>query len=196
MLNIKDNIPNTLTLLRIIMLPMFIILLVYNHVHMALLTFFFASLTDILDGYFARILNQKTELGSYLDPIADKILINSSLIVFSTMDINSASGIIPLWYTIIVISRDIIIIFGYFVVFFIVGKVKVVPSREGKATSFLNVFVIGLVLVFLSLGLSQPYFDKIKYLLYFVSVITVISGLKYILQGINLINAGQDHISD
>lgn len=196
MLNIKDNIPNTLTLLRIIMLPMFIILLVYNHVHLALLTFFFASLTDILDGYFARILNQKTELGSYLDPIADKILINSSLIVFSTMDINSASGIIPLWYTIIVISRDIIIIFGYFVVFFIVGKVKVVPSREGKATSFLNVFVIGLVLVFLSLGLSQPYFDKIKYLLYFVSVITVISGLKYILQGINLINAGQDHISD
>ncbi len=196
MLNIKDNIPNTLTLLRIIMLPMFIILLVYNHVHLALLTFFFASLTDILDGYFARILNQKTELGSYLDPIADKILINSSLIVFSTMDINSASGIIPLWYTIIVISRDIIIIFGYFVVFFIAGKVKVVPSREGKATSFLNVFVIGLVLVFLSLGLSQPYFDKIKYLLYFVSVITVISGLKYILQGINLINAGQDHISD
>ncbi len=195
-LNIKNNIPNTLTLIRIVLLPLFIILLVYHYFHLALMTFFFASLTDILDGYFARILNQKTELGSYLDPIADKILINSSLIVFSTIELNNMRAIVPLWYIIVVISRDFIIIFGYFVLFFIVGKVKVIPSREGKATSFLNVLLIALILVFLSFGLGQWAFDSLIYLVYLVAVLSIISGMKYIIRGINIINADQENISD
>lgn len=195
-LNIRNNIPNTLTVIRIILLPVFLILLLYDYVLYALITFFFAGLTDILDGYIARHLDQRTELGSYLDPIADKVLVNSSLIVFSISSINDICQIIPLWFVVIVMSRDMIIICGYFVIFLIAGKIKVVPSREGKAASFFNVLLIGLILLFLSFNVSPHVFRYLVYLIYPISLLTVISGLKYIMQGVSIVNAGQNHISD
>ncbi|MEK6654814.1 MAG: CDP-alcohol phosphatidyltransferase family protein, partial [Thermodesulfobacteriota bacterium] len=100
------NIPNLLTLLRIIMVPVIVILLIQGSFLKALIVFIAASLTDALDGFLARVLHQQTVLGSYLDPIADKALLASSFVTLSVLHI------IPGWLTVIVISRDFIILLG------------------------------------------------------------------------------------
>ncbi|HUT44622.1 MAG TPA: CDP-alcohol phosphatidyltransferase family protein, partial [Desulfobacterales bacterium] len=100
------NIPNLLTLFRIILVPVTVIFLIKGDFSKALIVFVVACITDGLDGFFARILKQKTILGSYLDPLADKALIASSFITLSVL------GVIPSWLTVIIISRDFIILLG------------------------------------------------------------------------------------
>ena len=80
------NIPNTLTILRILLIPVLVGLLVYDHFDFALLTLLIAALTDMLDGSIARMANQKTEFGAYLDPLADKLLLMTTFITFSLLD--------------------------------------------------------------------------------------------------------------
>ncbi len=100
------NIPNFLSLLRIILVPVIVIFLIQESYTKALITFTVAGLTDIIDGTLARTLNQQTKLGSFLDPIADKILLSTSFVTLSVF------GLIPSWLTVIVISRDFIILLG------------------------------------------------------------------------------------
>ncbi|MCX5833093.1 MAG: CDP-alcohol phosphatidyltransferase family protein, partial [Deltaproteobacteria bacterium] len=96
------NIPNLLTLLRILLVPVFVILLIQGLFLKALLVFVVAGLTDAMDGFIARVLHQKTVLGLYLDPLADKALIITSFVTLSVM------GLIPPWLAVLVISRDFI----------------------------------------------------------------------------------------
>ena len=100
------NVPNLLTLLRIILSPVIVILLIQGAFFKALIVFIVAGITDALDGFLARVLHQQTVLGAYLDPIADKALLASSFITLSVLHI------IPGWLTVIVISRDFIILLG------------------------------------------------------------------------------------
>ena len=100
------NIPNFLSLLRIILVPVVVIFLIQGSYGKALFAFALAGLTDALDGALARLLNCQTVLGSYLDPIADKLLLTASFVTLSIL------GIIPSWLTVIVISRDFIILLG------------------------------------------------------------------------------------
>src|SRR5882762_3417821 len=110
------NLPNSLTLLRLFSIPVFLGLLGYRHYREALYVFGFAALTDSLDGTVARWFDARTELGAFLDPFADKLMLVSVFVVL-TMD-----GDFPPWMFGIVIIRDIVIVFGYFAVVFLTGE--------------------------------------------------------------------------
>ena len=101
------NLPNFLTLLRIVAIPIFLIFLTDHRIGMALLVFVLAGITDSLDGAIARLTNSRTTLGAYMDPLADKMLILSAFVAFASMDV------VPRWLTVVVISRDVVILVGY-----------------------------------------------------------------------------------
>src|SRR3989442_807447 len=96
------NLPNALTVLRILLIPFFIGFLTYGHYLWALWTILIAGVTDILDGVIARMANQRTKLGAYLDPLADKLLLSSSFVTFSILHL------VPGWVAIVVVSRALI----------------------------------------------------------------------------------------
>jgi len=100
---------NQLTLLRMVLVPPFVILLLYGHQGWALVTFFTAAVTDLFDGLIARRTGQKTTLGAWLDPMADKLLLVSMFVMLTLPDIGSVNRL-PLWFTILVLSRDITIV--------------------------------------------------------------------------------------
>ena len=105
------NLPNILTLLRVLLIPLFVILIINKHLDWALLTFAIAGITDGLDGLIARLTHQRTELGAYLDPIADKLLLFAGFISLAIIEV------IPSWLVVIVIARDVIILMGFLVMY-------------------------------------------------------------------------------
>ena len=107
------NLPNTLTLIRVILIPIFVILIMNHSFKWALITFAIAGITDGLDGLLARLTRQKTELGAFLDPIADKLLLISAYLTLAIIEI------LPGWLSVIVITRDIIILLGILVIMLI-----------------------------------------------------------------------------
>ena len=100
---------NQLTILRMLLIPAFVILLVYGYRGWALITFMVAGLTDLLDGLIARLAGEKTTLGAWLDPMADKLLLVTMFIVLTLPGIGLANQL-PIWFTILVISRDVAIV--------------------------------------------------------------------------------------
>jgi cardiolipin synthase len=125
---------NQLTLLRIILTPAFVLLVVYGHLGAALLTFVIAGVTDALDGLIARMAGQGTSLGAWLDPMADKLLLVTAFIVLTLPELPLTNHL-PLWLTIVVISRDIVIIGVVAIVNLAVGPRTFRPSLLGKATT-------------------------------------------------------------
>jgi len=174
------NIPNTLTILRIVIIPVFITSIVYKRYDYSLGLFVFAALTDLFDGLFARMTNQKTALGTFLDPLADKFLLVSSFIIFSIY------GWIPKWLTITVLSRDIIIIIGWFLLYLTTGKSQVNPTMLGKTTIWAQSLLIAYILLDINLSFSP----EIPWVLFGITAaITAVSGLHYIYRGIKLTHA-------
>ena len=175
------NIPNLLTLLRIILVPVIVILLIQGLYLKALIVFIVAALSDGLDGFLARILHQQTELGAYLDPIADKALLASSFVTLSVLHV------IPGWLTVIVISRDVIILLGISVLSIMSISVKIRPTFVSKITTALQ---LGTVLMVLSDRCIPGSFNEIwqTALFWLTAFFTVISGLDYMMRGQKLIN--------
>ncbi len=174
------NIPNTLTITRIIIIPIFVTAIIYDQYLYAFFLFVAAALTDLLDGLFARLSNQKTALGTFLDPLADKFLLISSFIIFSLY------GWIPKWFTIIVISRDIIVVIGFFLLYMLTNTLKVEPVFPGKAAIALQFFILAYVLLNINI-ITLPPVHNIFFII--SAVLTVISGLQYIHKGFKLTNA-------
>lgn len=175
------NIPNTLTITRIVIIPVFITSIIYKRYDYSLYLFIIAALTDIFDGLFARLKNQKTVLGTFLDPLADKFLIVSAFIILSTY------GWIPKWLTITVISRDIIVVTGWFLLYLITDTARVKPTVLGKATIWMQSILIAYVLIDINL-LFLP--DMPRPLLWITAGLTILSGLHYIYRGLRLTHAG------
>lgn len=175
------NIPNLITLLRIILVPVIVILLIQGSFFKALIVFIVAGLSDALDGFLARVLKQQTVLGAYLDPIADKALLASSFVTLSVLHI------IPSWLTVIVISRDFIILLGIFVLSIMSITVEIRPAFVSKVTTGLQLIT---VLLALSVRCLPCGFDEIWPLaLYWVTAFfTILSGLNYMLRGMELMN--------
>ncbi|MEA2014511.1 MAG: CDP-diacylglycerol--glycerol-3-phosphate 3-phosphatidyltransferase [Thermodesulfobacteriota bacterium] len=173
------NIPNTLTLIRIVLVPVFVILLMQDSFSYALLVFVVAGVTDGLDGFLARILKQQTVLGSYLDPLADKALIITAFVALSILDI------IPGWLAVIVISRDCVILFGVSVLFLMSASFEIRPSYVSKATTVLQLLTVFLVLVFRSTP-GYINYTMIVILFWITALFTVISGFSYIIKGIRI----------
>ena len=128
------TIANQLTLLRMLLIPAFVILTLYGEFGWALATFAFAGLTDLLDGLAARATGQKSELGAWLDPAADKLLLVTTFIVLTLPDLPLTNHL-PLWLTVVVISRDVVIIGVVAIVNLAVGPRTFRPSMLGKATT-------------------------------------------------------------
>ncbi len=168
--------PNQLTLLRMGIVPIFIIALIYGNTGLALLVFLLAGVTDGLDGLLARRLNQKTALGAFLDPMADKLLITSAFVLLSMPGINPANTI-PMWLTILVISRDVIIVLAALIIHMAYGRRTFNPSIFGKVATSVQVSVVFLVLLLNWLSL-QP--QAIRYAFDAVLAITLLSGFHYL----------------
>jgi cardiolipin synthase (CMP-forming) len=125
------TLPNLITLLRIGAIPLFLILLTDKQYTEAMIVFAVAAATDSLDGAIARLTNSRTTLGSYIDPLADKLLLVSSFLILTYL------GFIPHWLAILVISRDVIILVGFLVLFMITGRSIVIrPTFVGKRVHF------------------------------------------------------------
>jgi cardiolipin synthase (CMP-forming) len=178
------NIPNTLTVLRIVLVPIIVILLIQGQFTKALVCFIIAGVTDGLDGMLARVLNQTTVVGAYLDPLADKVLVIS---MYATL---AVIGIIPGWLAVIVISRDFIILGGILVLTLMSVNMEIKPSYVSKINTMLQLATIFLALL-LKVGGAEKHFREVfVFVCWLTAIFTVISGGDYLLKGMKLINRG------
>lgn len=175
--------PNQLTVLRMAFVPVLIILISYHRFGWALALFFLAGLTDGLDGLIARKMGKKTPLGAYLDPIADKLLLVSSFLVLSVESVGLDFQI-PLWLTITVISRDLLLVVSALTFTLVIGRRSFPPSILGKYTTAFQLLLVMVVLVSNFLGYSVPGLQVVVWITLFL---TVSSGLHYMLRGMKLV---------
>ena len=170
---------NWLTILRIILIPAFVTLLVYRRPTAALLVFLLASLTDTLDGYFARRRGSQTRLGAFLDPMADKLLLTASFVTLTYLKV------IPFWITAVVISRDLVLILGAALIHVAGGTIYPSPTWLGKASTFFQMVTVLaamlMVYIFKMPAAAKPFF-------WIAAVFTTASGIQYLYQGTRLLN--------
>ncbi len=177
------NIPNFLTILRVIAIPFFIVALSYAHNGVALIIFIGCGLTDGLDGFIARTYHLRTEIGAFLDPLADKLLLTSTFITLSVLETPNK---IPFWLIVTVISRDVIIPVGIVALFLSGTKIRIAPSRFGKWATFLQITLIIVVLFYNYTDEHRP--ELILPVCWLTFAATVISVIGYLYQGIRLLN--------
>jgi cardiolipin synthase len=173
---------NQLTIARIILIPAFVILLIYGYRGWALATFVTAGLTDLFDGLIARATGQKTTLGAWLDPMADKLLLVSMFVVLTLPDIGGPNRF-PLWFTVLVISRDVAIVATVAVVNLAVGPRTFRPSIYGKTATALFIVTGVAALYFNYLGTTAP---VVRTLIYTSTAVTLISAGHYAVRVIRL----------
>jgi len=164
------TLPNLITSLRIILAPIFIIYLIREDFPGALIVFIIAGLSDGADGLIARVFNQKSTLGSYLDPLADKIFLVAAFIVLSVRHF------IPPWLTVTVISRDVLILLGVLIIFLNRMDIGIRPSVLSKITTCLQ---LGTIFVVLSKNYFPLFFHFNPYIFWLTGFFTVTSGLHY-----------------
>ncbi len=168
------NLPNCLTLFRILTIPIFLEFLAYHFYWEALVVFAIGGLTDFLDGFTARWMNQQTALGAYLDPVADKLLVVSSFIMLASV------GGIPTWLAVVVVARDALIVLGYCIIYVLVEeRLQVRPSLLGKWSTTFQLLTLAVALLMLHDArlLSGSVLD------FFIgasAITTVASGLHYL----------------
>lgn len=173
------NLPNTLTILRVLLIPAFVIFIINHNYVYALFTFAIAGITDGLDGLLARLTHQKTELGAYLDPIADKLLLVSAYLSLAIVEI------LPGWLSVIVITRDVIILLGMLVIILISRPPQIHPSFISKMTTTFQITTV----LFALLGQFQTSFKLLTSVaIYGTTFLTILSGIHYIYVGARIFN--------
>jgi len=164
------TIPNLITGLRIILVPIFIICLINGRFLSAIVVFILAGLSDGADGFIARVFNQKSKLGAYLDPLADKILLVSAFIALAVRHF------VPPWLTVVVISRDVLILLGVLILFLNGANFTIKPSIVSKLTTCFQLIT---VLAILFKEHLQCEFQAGIYLYWLTGLLTIASGLHY-----------------
>jgi cardiolipin synthase (CMP-forming) len=180
---------NQLTILRILFVPCFVLLLIYGHPRAATILFVLAGITDGLDGLLARKLQQKTVLGSFLDPMADKILLTAA---FITLTVPSLPLIlhIPTWLTVLTISRDVIIALSVLVIHLQTQHTQFPPSMLGKCTTAVQLLTVGTcMLANFEIELAIAVFPIV---IYSTLAFTLASGLHYAYKSIRIIARYQE----
>ncbi len=175
------NIPNSLTIFRILLIPVFVGLLVYQRYEYSLGILLLAGLTDGLDGIIARVANQRTRLGAFLDPLADKLLLSTGFITLAILHL------IPLWVVILVVSRDVILISGTLLVQLTESRVEISPTLLGKGTTVLQLVFVILVILLASREIDP---QLLRPLLYLMVAFTLSSGLHYLYRGFARLGSG------
>ena len=173
---------NQLTILRMLLIPAFVIQLLYGHQGWALVTFLVAGLTDLLDGLIARATGEKTTLGAWLDPMADKLLLVTMFIVLTLPDIGSVNRL-PVWFTVLVISRDVAIVLTVAVVNLAVGRRTFPPSLFGKMATATYILTGVVTLYFNYLGRKTP---LVSLFVYASLAITLISAFDYLIKVVRM----------
>ena len=173
------NLPNILTLVRVVLIPLFVIFLINKLFAWALVTFAIAGITDGIDGMIARVTHKRTELGSYLDPIADKLLLMAAFVTLAIMDI------VPSCLAVIVIARDAIILIGFLVLLLTNYRPEIQPSFLSKVNTFFQISTILLVLM----ANFAPVLNLLSTIAVFgTGFFTIASGSHYIYVGTRILN--------
>ncbi|MCE2542641.1 MAG: CDP-alcohol phosphatidyltransferase family protein [Acidobacteria bacterium] len=175
---------NQLTLVRLLLVPVLVILVIYGRSGWALITFILAGVTDGLDGIIARRSGGPTSLGALLDPMADKLLLVSTFVVLTLPSLDLANRF-PIWLTVLVISRDVIIVLTVAVVNLAVERFTFPPSHLGKVATFVYILTGSVTLLF-------NYLDRpslvVEAAIWASLAVTLASGFHYIFHAARLVN--------
>jgi cardiolipin synthase len=169
-MNNAMTVPNLITTIRIILTPIFIIYLLDDRFLAALYVFVIAGVSDGADGLIARVFNQKSRLGAFLDPLADKILLVAAFVVLAVR------SYIPSWLAVIVISRDILILLGVLILFLYREQLKIQPSLVSKITTCIQLAAVFMVLAGNHFHLFSDYMIPFYWV---TGIMTIVSGLHY-----------------
>ena len=177
------NIPNLLTLARLLVTPLFIILLLRDQMMPALMVFALAGISDGLDGLIARWFNQQTTLGAYLDPVADKVLLASAFVCLSILEL------VPDWLAVVVLSRDMLIIIGIAIFTLTEKKYAIRPSLVSKYTTVAQIVVVIVSLLVPGIPRLEP---SQQLLIWTTAALTMISGFHYVYVGLAILQQTEE----
>ena len=190
------NVPNCLTLIRIALVPVFALMLIQKRALGALIVIVLAGSTDVLDGLAARAWNQRTRIGTLIDPLADKFLLSTAFILLTIQSLGFRHAI-PVWLTAVVIGRDFIILAGGAAVYYLRGPREFPPTVTGKISTVCQVVTVFWVVLANSIDVSALKGSNIVSALtsasvlemFFIAtlVLTVVSGVQYIAKGIRMV---------
>lgn len=182
------TIPNLITFLRMALIPAFAILLFYGHSTWALIVFIFAGASDGIDGFIARRYNQQSELGTILDPIADKLLMTTAFIILTLPNVFAPTRHLPVpfWVTVSVIGRDVLIIAVAVSIFIITDFRGFRPSWLGKASTVVQIFAVVLILLAAIFPALQSFYLPTVYTT--TVAFAVFSGVHYVFHVAKLMN--------
>ena len=169
------TIPNGITLVRLALTPFFVLAVLGANARLALVLFTIASVSDLLDGLIARTLGMRSPFGAYLDPIADKVLLVTAYLVLTWPGLNGVR--IPLWLTVMALSRDILIVLLSLVMYLAAGVREFLPSLWGKATTVAHVVTLFLVLIANVGEVAEP---VLVATFYAALALMLISGAQYL----------------
>ena len=175
---------NQLTLARVLLVPFFVIFTVYGYFGWALVTFAVAGLTDLFDGLLARTLSRRTTLGAWLDPMADKFLLVTTFVVLTLPNLGLVNRL-PIWLTILIISRDVLIVLTVAIINLAIGRREFRPSMYGKVAT--ATYILTCVLIMYFNYLHQPSV-LVQAGVYASATITLISGCHYVWYATKIIN--------
>ena len=178
------TVANQLTLLRMLLIPALVILVVYGLNGWALVVFIVAGVTDALDGLLARWWGEPTTLGALLDPMADKLLLISTFVVLTLPGLDLPNRF-PIWLTVLVISRDVIIVVTVAVVNLGVGRRTFPPTMLGKLATLIYILTVALTLLFNWLGQPSVVVDAA---IWGALAVTLVSGLHYIMHATRVLS--------
>lgn len=165
------------------MTPLLVIFLLKQRFDAALVVFVLAGISDALDGMIARFFNQRTVLGAYLDPIADKLLLTASFISLGLLHR------IPGWVVVIVITRDVLILLGVAIYSLTGITLHIAPSMVSKCTTAIQLATVGLTLLAVQLSDLSAY---LSFFFWLTAGLTTLSGLHYIYRGMSILQSGVD----
>jgi len=179
------SLANKLSLFRILLVPLFVLCLLYYRPpneglrYLALGIFLLGVVTDAVDGYVARARAESTQLGTILDPVADKLFLITAFLCLTLIKTLPEAYKLPAWVPILVISRDVIIVLGSLVIYLVTGMFEIIPSRSGKAATFAQMLTVSCALA------GTP---LLQLVLPVTVVLTILSGIGYIRRGNRLLN--------
>jgi cardiolipin synthase len=182
------TLPNILSLARILLTPVFVWAAVGRRPWLAFGVFLLAGATDALDGFTARVFGLRTNLGVWLDPIGDKVLLTTTFVIL-TFPKWSAPNALPIWLTAVCIGRDVLIAVGALIYVLIRGRTLFRPTLLGKASTITEVTTLLVLLLLNGLGRS-PSFLTWLYLL--TAGLAGLSGVHYIFTGVRRFFAGRN----
>lgn len=165
------TIPNIITVIRFVLIPIFSALVVYGKFGQALAVFLFAAVSDVLDGVVARRFQQKSTLGSFLDPIVDKLLLSTAFVILGV------ARLLPLWVVVLVVARDVLLLGGLLFISFIARGLDLRPSWWGKIATGAQACLVVVALGHKSVMEVEP---LVIFTLLAAVTFTAISGCQYI----------------